>query len=231
MSTLVQEILDLSHLETAGTRPLKATVIDLPELIRSAWLTLEPIASVKMITLTYEGPDTLRLQGEDARLHRVLVNLLDNSIKYTLPECPILLQLSLIQDSILITGNRTSESDANSSTTEAWIQIDLIDGGVGFPEEDLPFIFERFYRADLSRSRSTETYSHNQEERSIASPSPSPLPQAPAEILVQPFQPSSGSGLGLAIVRQIVELHKGTITACNHPEGGAWIQIRLPQKQ
>ena len=231
LSTLVQEILDLSHLETAGTRPLKATVIDLPELIRSAWLTLEPIASVKMITLTYEGPDTLRLQGEDARLHRVLVNLLDNSIKYTLPECPILLQLSLIQDSILITGNRTSESDANSSTTEAWIQIDLIDGGVGFPEEDLPFIFERFYRADLSRSRSTETYSHNQEERSIASPSPSPLPQALAEILVQPFQPSSGSGLGLAIVRQIVELHKGTITACNHPEGGAWIQIRLPQKQ
>ena len=231
LSTLVQEILDLSHLETAGTRPLKATLIDLPELIRSAWLTLEPIASVKLVTLTYEGPDTLRLQGEDARLHRVLVNLLDNSIKYTLPERPILLQLSLIQDPSMITGNRSAESNPKLHTTATLIQIDLIDGGVGFPEEDLPFIFERFYRADPSRSRTTESYAYSQDERPIGSTSLSSGVQALTKIPVQPFQPSSGSGLGLAIVRQIVELHKGTITARNHPEGGAWIQIRLPQKQ
>ena len=232
LSTLVQEILDLSHLETAGTRPLKATVIDLPELIRSAWLTLEPIASAKLITLTYEGPDALRLQGEDARLHRVLVNLLDNSIKYTLPERPILLQLSLIQDSAMINGNRSTESDAKPRTTATLIQIDLIDGGVGFPEEDLPFVFERFYRADPSRSRNTETYVYGQEKRSIiANESLSSRSQTQTQIPTQPFQPSSGSGLGLAIVHQIVELHKGTITARNHPEGGAWIQIRLPQKQ
>ena len=234
LSTLVQEILDLSHLETAGTRPLKATVIDLPELIRSAWLTLEPIASAKLITLTYKGPDALRLQGEDARLHRVLVNLLDNSIKYTLPERPILLQLSLIQDSAMINGNGSTELDAKLRTTATLIQIDLIDGGVGFSEEDLPFVFERFYRADLSRSRSPEPYVYGQEvygqekKSIIANESLSSRPQT--QIPIQPFQPSSGSGLGLAIVRQIVELHKGTITAHNHPEGGAWIQIRLPQK-
>ncbi len=246
LSTLVQEILDLSHLETAGTRPLKATVIDLPELIRSAWLTLEPIARVKRVTLIYEGPDTLRLQGEDARLHRVLVNLLDNSIKYTLPECPILIQLSLIQDATLITGNKSTDLDTKPHTTATLIQIDLIDGGVGFPEEDLPFIFERFYRADPSRARTTESYGYSQDkysqdeysqdeysqdERAIGSTSLSCRSQALTRIPVQPFQPSSGSGLGLAIVRQIVELHKGTITARNHPEGGAWIQIRLPQKQ
>jgi len=232
LSTLVQEILDLSHLETAGTRPLKATVIDLPELIRSAWMTLEPIASAKLITLTYEGPDALRLQGEDARLHRVLVNLLDNSIKYTLPERPILIQLSLIQDLAMINGNRSTESESKPRTTATLIQIDLIDGGVGFPEEDLPFIFERFYRADPSRSRNTDTYAYDQDDRSIiANESLSSRPETLTKIPIQPFQPSSGSGLGLAIVRQIVELHKGTVTARNHPEGGAWIQIRLPQKQ
>jgi len=232
LSTLVQEILDLSHLETASARPLKATVIDLPQLIRSAWLTLEPIASAKLITLTYKGPDALRLQGEDARLHRVLVNLLDNSIKYTLPERPILIQLSLIQDPAMINGTRSTESDVKSRTTATLIQIDLIDGGVGFPEEDLPFVFERFYRADPSRSRTTETYVYSQDDRStISNESLSSRPQTQIQIPIQPFQPSSGSGLGLAIVRQIVELHKGTITARNHPEGGAWIQIRLPQKQ
>ena len=229
LSTLVQEILDLSHLETAGTRPLKTTVIDLPELIRSAWLTLEPIASAKLITLTYEGPETLRLQGEDARLHRVLVNLLDNSIKYTLPERPILIQLSLIQDPAMLNGNRSTESESKPRTTATLIQIDLIDGGNGFSEEDLPFVFERFYRADPSRARTTEPYSYAQEERTI--PDTSSRLQTLAKIPVQPFQASSGSGLGLAIVRQIIELHKGTIVARNHPEGGAWIQIRLPQKQ
>ncbi len=230
LSTLVQEILDLSHLETASTRPLKATTIDLPELVRSAWQTLEPIAAVKLITLTYEGPDTLRLQGEDARLHRVLVNLLDNSIKYTLPERPILLQLSLIQDSALTAAPKNIESEIRPNLTDPSIQIDLIDGGAGFPEEDLPFVFERFYRADPSRCRSPESYSQKQDERPIEATDLSSY-QTLANIPFQPFQPSSGSGLGLAIVRQIVELHKGSITARNHPEGGAWIQIRLPQKQ
>jgi two-component system phosphate regulon sensor histidine kinase PhoR len=166
-----------------------------------------------------------------------LVNLLDNSIKYTLPERPILIQLSLIQDPAMINGNRSTESDVKPRTTATLIQIDLIDGGVGFPEEDLPFVFERFYRADPSRCRNTETYVYSQDvysqdDRSIiTNESLSSRLQTQTQIQIQPFQPSSGSGLGLAIVRQIVELHKGTITARNHPEGGAWIQIRLPQKQ
>lgn len=222
LSTLVQEILDLSHLETAGTRPLKLNYINLPDLIRSAWLTLEPIALSKHIILSYQGPDQLRLQGEEARLHRVLVNLLDNSIKYTLPERPILLQVSLVQDPSLITPNQT---------TATIVQIDLIDGGTGFPLEDLPFVFERFYRADPSRARTLEPFVASQTSLSTESCFAKTTQTIAQEITPIPFQPSSGSGLGLAIVRQIVELHKGTVTARNHPEGGAWIQIRLPQRQ
>ncbi len=222
LSTLVQEILDLSHLETAGARPLKLNYINLPDLIRSAWLTLEPIAVSKHIILSYQGPDQLRFQGEEARLHRVFVNLLDNSIKYTLPERPILLQVSLIQDPTLITPNQT---------TATIVQIDLIDGGTGFPLDDLPFVFERFYRADPSRARTLEPFTVPQVTQSPESLFAKATQTITQDITPIPFQPSSGSGLGLAIVRQIVELHKGTITARNHPEGGAWMQIRLPQRQ
>ena len=243
LSTLVQEILDLSQLEATRTRPLRLSSINLPDLIKSAWLSLEPIATGKGIVLSYQGPEQLVIQGDDARLHRVLINLLDNSIKYTLPERPILLQLSLVQD----------DSHMNRSQSATLVQIDLIDGGTGFPEDDLPMVFERFYRADFSRARLSS-------ERSVAAVPQETAAMLPARALldpgtgtniiqdmsammeaerirgsmrpqVQPFQPSSGSGLGLAIVRQIVDLHHGTIVAKNHPEGGAWIQIRLPQRQ
>ena len=242
LSTLVQEILDLSQLEATRTRPLRLSSINLPDLIKSAWLSLEPIATGKGIVLSYQGPEQLVIQGDDARLHRVLINLLDNSIKYTLPERPILLQLSLVQD----------DSHMSRSQSATLVQIDLIDGGTGFPEDDLPMVFERFYRADFSRARLSSELSLETVPQETAAMLPARtldpgigtnIIQDTSEMMgaerirgsmrpqVQPFQPSSGSGLGLAIARQIVDLHHGTIVAKNHPEGGAWIQIRLPQRQ
>lgn len=221
LSTLVQEILDLSHLEAARTRPLKLSSIDLPELIQSAWLSLEPIASAKQIILSYQGPDHLVMQADSARLHRVFLNLLDNSVKYSLPDRPLLIQIGLSQNNAQLLRTATANL----------IQIDLIDGGNGFAEEDLPMVFDRFYRADQSRSRQPDSLvnvsaagSDDRSDRPARSLTAS-------NVSVPSFQPSSGSGLGLAIVRQIVELHQGTITAKNHPEGGAWIQIQLPQRQ
>jgi two-component system, OmpR family, phosphate regulon sensor histidine kinase PhoR len=250
LSTLVQEILDLSQLEAARTRTLKLNSVDLPDLIHSAWLSLEPIATAKSIILSYQGPAHLLIQGDDAKLHRVLLNLLDNSIKYTLPERPILIQLSLVQDNAQM---GRSQATPKSATI---VQLDLIDGGTGFPEDDLPMVFERFYRADFSRARLSDFsgYEPSQEiarvsessiglsDRAVSSSAMSSNQSednldstvtafSSSRTPVQPFQPSSGSGLGLSIVRQIIDLHQGTIVAKNHPEGGAWIQIRLPQWQ
>ncbi len=70
--------------------------------------------------------------------------------------------------------------------------LSVRDHGPGFPERDLPHVFERFYRADSARSK-------------------------------------PGSGLGLAIVRQAVEAASGTVTAQNAPDGGALVQIGLPE--
>ncbi len=201
LSTLVQELLDLSQLEVNPGQRLSLKPIDLVELIHSAWLSLEPLASQKHLKLDYGGPAQLLIQADEPRLHRVLLNLFDNGIKYSPVESSIRVKVSLQNHSFTQSGKLSQQ-----------IQLDIIDAGQGFPETALPHVFERFYRADLSRSRSAE-------QRDFAT-------------ATQPIQLSSGSGLGLAIVRQIVEAHQGAVIASNDPDlGGAWLQIRLPYSE
>jgi len=98
------------------------------------------------------------------------------------------------------------------------VHLEVIDGGVGFPKTDLPYIFERFYRGEPSRAR---VLSSSQTSPALSSNSSDP----PRTALTH------SSGLGLAIVRQIVEAHQGWVKASNHLEtGGAWIEIYLPQQ-
>lgn len=204
LSILVQEILDLSQLESLPERHLKLSQVDLPRLIESAWHSLEPIAQDYAITLAYDGPNYLIIQADESRLFRVILNLLDNSLKYSQAGQPIQIKLQLLEQS-------------------ANIQIDLIDTGPGFPETDLPLIFERFYRGDPSRTRAIE--------RPISASVIDLHHSKPGVLTTAGTNAGSGSGLGLAIVRQIIELHSGKIVARNHPEtGGAWIQISLPQQ-
>ena len=198
LSTLVQELLDLSQLEVNPSQRLSLKPINLVKLIHATWLSLEPLASEKRLKLDYDGPDYLLIQADEPRLHRVLINLFDNGIKYSPIAAVIRVQVSL-----------QNHSDSQSDRTPQQIQIDIIDRGQGFPESALPHVFERFYRADPSRSRSVEL-------RDLTTATQTP-------------QLSSGSGLGLAIVRQIVEAHHGSVKAQNDSDrGGAWLQIRLP---
>ena len=198
LSTLVQELLDLSQLEVNPIQRLNVKPIDLVKLIHTAWLGLEPLASEKSLALDYEGPEHLLIQADEPRLHRVLLNLFDNGIKYSPLKALIRVKVSL--------QNPWSPQPGKASQH---IQIDIIDAGQGFPETALPHIFERFYRADPSRSRH-------------------PDPQRDFTSMNQSIQLSSGSGLGLAIVRQIVEAHQGSVSASNDPDtGGAWLQVRL----
>jgi two-component system, OmpR family, phosphate regulon sensor histidine kinase PhoR len=211
LSTLVQEILDLSQLESHPDRQLPFSHVDLPQMIQSAWQSLDPLAQDHNITLHYEGPSYLVIQADESRLFRVMLNLFDNSLKYAPANQAIQVKVELLPQS-------------------PQIQIDLIDAGPGFPEADLDFIFERFYRGDPSRTRLADgrrpTVGHHPVNQSS-----NHAPAQPMTIAAPTIQAGSGSGLGLAIVRQIIDLHSGSITARNHPAtGGAWIQIRLPQQ-
>ncbi|BAY54203.1 ATPase, histidine kinase-, DNA gyrase B-, and HSP90-like domain protein [Leptolyngbya boryana NIES-2135] len=189
LSRLVQDLLDLSQLDLNPAQRLKLKQTDLVTLINAAWQSLEPIASEKQVQFYYSGLASVIVRADEARMHRVFLNLLDNSLKYS-PNKGII----------------RIETSVNDQSVSPQIQVDLVDAGAGFPEDAIPHIFERFYRADPSRVRSTQGR--------------------------EAMQPTSGSGLGLAIVRQIIEAHQGTVRAQNHPEtGGAWVQVILPYER
>ncbi|MBE9010588.1 PAS domain-containing sensor histidine kinase [Pseudanabaenaceae cyanobacterium LEGE 13415] len=183
LSRLVQDLLDLSLLDLNPSQRLRLTSVDLVKLIYSAWQSLEPLACEKQVQFSYDGLESVILKADEARMHRVFLNLLDNSLKYSPSQSVIRVETALQDHS------------------KPRVQIDIVDSGEGFPEDSIEHVFDRFYRADPSRSRQGQEAS----------------------------QLTSGSGLGLAIVRQIIEAHQGSVRAQNHPnEGGAWLQIILP---
>lgn len=194
---LVQEWLDLTELQTAPHKSLKYETVNLYDLVQSAWQTLEPIAQKKEVTLAYHGDRQIMLCADPSRLIQVFLNLLDNAIKHNATGKEITVQV-LSQPSI--------KSDPEIETKEQikeQIKIDVIDSGQGFNPTDLPYIFERLYRGDKSRTRE-QTNNPNVE----------------------------GNGLGLAIVEQIIQAHGGAIAAKNHPQlEGAWLEIILPKDQ
>ena len=103
-----------------------------PELLHSVMRDWEKRFAAKQLKSHLNFPGTLpRVMADETRLQELLYNLLDNAVKYSKPGCTVFLR-----------------AEPNGTT----VRISVADQGAGIPREDLPRIFERFYRADKSRS-------------------------------------------------------------------------------
>jgi two-component system phosphate regulon sensor histidine kinase PhoR len=132
MTRLVDDLLTLSALDS-GVRTPASESVDLMRLAAEVTATLKPLAVRKQLGLRLEPfRDVPPVRGDRGQLKQVLTNLLDNAIKFT-PEKGIV---------------RLSAACAQGRVTVA-----VQDTGIGIPAEDLPRIFERFYRVDKARSR------------------------------------------------------------------------------
>lgn len=206
---LVQDWLDLSNLEKNLTKSLTYQSVELRSLIYSAWQTMEPIAKLEQISLSYQGDDQIWIDADRDRLTQVFLNLFDNSLKHSPPQSTIRVEVSHLEAESLIKDRESQFLEDNFITSNGrshpCLQIDIIDYGSGFAEADLPRVFERLYRGDSSRQRQ-------------------------AVLVKAQTIKKSGSGLGLSIVQQIIQAHGGKIKASNNPETkGAWLQIKLPK--
>lgn len=131
LSHMVSELLELSRIES-GKVPLQLKAVSPIELLRPAFERLVVQAERGEVDLRLECPDDLPDVLADApRMQQVVVNLLHNAIKFTQPGGEIVLS-----------------ADAEAER----VVFMLRDTGVGIPADDLPRIFERFYKADRARS-------------------------------------------------------------------------------
>ncbi|MDB5320949.1 MAG: hypothetical protein JWN40_2580 [Phycisphaerales bacterium] len=135
LTNLVSDLLELSKLESQsgqGVAPRSAPV-DLSFVIHKAQELLAPAVEKKRQTLTLDvAPDLPELSGNADYIERAIANLIDNASKYT-PE----------------SGRIQVTAKANGH----YAIVEVVDNGIGIPREDIPRIFERFYRVDRSRSR------------------------------------------------------------------------------
>lgn len=132
MRRLVHTLLELAKLES-GQSPLADEPVDLAPLLQDAVRHAIPRAEAKQIELRVRVPETLPIvRGDRARLAQVFDNLLDNALTYTPPGGTVELSAAL--------------------TSEGTLEVVVADTGEGIPPEDLPRIFERFYRADKARA-------------------------------------------------------------------------------
>ncbi len=132
LNNLLNDLIDISMIESGEMR-MSFRYFSVKEYLEGIVSEVKPIAEEKDIQLILEPVrDKLQLFGDKNKLKQVFVNLLTNSIKYT----------ESGSVSILV---REEEHSG---------QIVIKDTGIGIPEEDIPRIFERFFRVDKARSRS-----------------------------------------------------------------------------
>jgi len=131
MSSLIDQLLTLARAD-AGKEQWNFMEVDLGKLIGNLSTDVEVLCQEKGLSFQLGQSQDLVVKGDEARLRELFMNLLDNAIKYT--PAP---------GTVSVSFRREGQMAVVAS----------MDTGIGIPAEDIPFIFERFYRVDKSRSR------------------------------------------------------------------------------
>jgi two-component system, OmpR family, sensor kinase len=129
MTRLVGDLTLLARAD-AGGLPLDKQPIELDNLLFEVYRQFSMIE--KPVSVVITEVDQVCVLGDPDRLKQLFINLIDNAIKYTLDGGKVNISLSKL---------------------DGWAQFQVTDTGVGIPPEDLPHIFDRFYRVDKARNR------------------------------------------------------------------------------
>ena len=131
MQRIVDDLLDLSRIESGGWRPNVAQV-DVAGVVHDVFTAVQPAAAAKGLRLVAAvAPDATHVRVDPTAFRQILTNLVENAVRYT----------------------REGSVTLRTRNAEEGVWVDVSDTGIGIAAEHLPRIFERFYRVDAGRSR------------------------------------------------------------------------------
>ncbi len=142
LNELVQSVLELSRIDSGGISRAPE-VLDLSRLAREVVSEQLPLARRKAQTLVFIGDDNLSVRVDERHLRQILRNLVDNAIKYTPKGGTITCECRNLSAIPASDGQWPEREGLNGGR---WAGVRVADTGVGIPAEDLPHLFERFYR-------------------------------------------------------------------------------------
>ena len=131
LSDLVKNLFNLAKIDE-NSFVIQKELLDLTDFIDKIEQKFTPAFQEKEMRFEVDCPEGLVLMADPSRLEQIIFNLLDNAIKYS------------------SSGDKAVLTVRNNNHT---IHITIKDSGKGIPEKDIPYIFERFYRVDKSRTR------------------------------------------------------------------------------
>ena len=174
MQDIVQDFLTLSMCQDS----VPMTIVDIGDVIRHAMSSVSEYPGREQVDITV--PENMYYPlvfGSETLIMRIVINLLTNAIKYISYEGKT--QPHKVDIKISAIGDR--------------IGVEVADNGMGISEENIGYLFERFFRVENSGSRET-----------------------------------GGTGIGLSIVKDIVDMHEGTISVTSQPGYGSSFTVMLP---
>jgi two-component system, OmpR family, phosphate regulon sensor histidine kinase PhoR len=203
LSRLIDDLLTLSNLEL-GKAELRREEVILAELVSEVFEVVKEKAERGGVRLVQECPAELPvLIGDSDRLNQVLLNLVDNAIKYTPAGGTVTVTASTVSSSkfqvpssgaeVQSLGSKVQSPRFKVQGQEEWMLIAVMDTGCGIPESEIPRLTQRFYRVDKARSREL-----------------------------------GGTGLGLAIVKHIVQAHSGFMRIESQVNQGTTVCLFFP---
>ena len=199
LESLSNSLLKLARYQQ-GNGSLVFEPVNINKVAKNAFKKISPLAEKKRIRFRTRT-SAISLQANEQSLEEMLVIFLDNAVKYTPKGGAVSL---------------SAKSDKNS------LVIKVKDTGIGISKEEIPHIFDRFYRVDQSRSR--KRLRGDRLERSKSSALPAGRHGS------SDGESAGGFGLGLSLAKRIIELHKGSVEVESTKGKGTTFTIKLPVK-
>jgi two-component system, OmpR family, phosphate regulon sensor histidine kinase PhoR len=133
LNNIASDLLVLSELDSSSGHPMPPERVRVLEVVESAFHTVGSGAHILGVRLVKDQCEDCVVIGHRFRLQQVLVNLMDNAVKFNRPDGEVCVECAQVAD--------------------GQVRISVADTGIGIPSDDLKRIFERFYRVDKARSR------------------------------------------------------------------------------